>query len=267
MKRYFILFFRKTGLIKFADNIRFLIMLLFNYKSNCDFKHSNPSIVLPPPYFMYETFGLNYCNFHNGGIKTTEWLVSFFKKYKSLENLKVLDWGCGPGRIIRHLPNFMDETCRFFGTDYNNKYIQWCKKNLPDGTFIANQLNPPLQFENDTFDIIYGISIFTHLSKEKHIAWFDELMRILKPEGILFLTLHGNVFAKKLTQKEKILFEKGELVIRSSTKEGHRTYTAFQPKAFVKKLSAKYFVLEHVEGIIKNNKPQQDVWIISKTKA
>jgi hypothetical protein len=93
----------------------------------------------------------------------------------------------------------------------------------------------------------------------------DELMRILKPEGILFITLHGNIFTEKLTNEEKVLFGKGKLVVRSSTKEGHRTYVAFHPKTFVNKLVAKYTVLEHVEGIIKNNKPQQDVWIISNS--
>jgi hypothetical protein len=104
----FILFLREMGLVRFADYVRFLVMLLFNYKSNYYFKRTNPDVVLPPPYFLYETFGLNYHSFYNNSIETAEWLISFFGKYKTLENLKVLDWGCGPGRVIRHLPNFFN---------------------------------------------------------------------------------------------------------------------------------------------------------------
>jgi len=197
-------------------------------------------------------------------IDAAEWLVSFFKKYKTLENLKVLDWGCGPGRIIRHLPHFMDKSCKFYGTDYNKKYIKWSGSNISDVSFSVNQLQPPLQFNDNYFDIIYGISIFTHLSKKMHYAWFDELMRVLKPGGILFITLHGNAFQEKLTKSERDDFDKGKLVVKSNTKEGHRTFGAFQPPSFVKKLIGKNKILEHIPGDIKNGRPQQDVWIIEK---
>jgi SAM-dependent methyltransferase len=195
-----------------------------------------------------------------------KWLVSFFDKYITLEDVKVLDWGCGPGRVIRHLPNFMDKTCQFFGTDYNEKYIKWCSNHIPAVSFSLNRLGPPLQFENNTFDIIYGISIFTHLSEEMRLAWFNELIRTLKPGGILLLTLQGNAFTEKLTKGEKINFRKGHLVVKSNTKEGHRTYSAFQPIAFVKELIGVHEILEHIEGDKINNKPQQDVWIIKKSQ-
>jgi ubiquinone/menaquinone biosynthesis C-methylase UbiE len=219
---------------------------------------------MPPAYFIYETFNLNYNSFYNKSIETAEWLVSFFRKYKTLEDLKVLDWGCGPGRVIRHLPSFMGKTCKFYGTDYNKKYIKWCKKNLPDVTFIINHLHPPVEYDDNTFDIVYGISIFTHLSKEMHYAWFKELMRVTNPGGIVFLTLHGDVFKVKLTDAERELFENGELIIKARTKEGHRTFGAFHPSSFVIELIGKNEILEHVPGVIKNGKPGQDVWIIRK---
>jgi len=99
-----------------------------------------------------------------------------------------------------------------------------------------------------------------------HFAWFNELIRILKPGGILFLTLHGNAFIEKLTGGEKQLFKKGELVVKGNTKEGHRTFGAFQPESFVKKLIGENNVLEHVQGKVVEGRPQQDIWIIQKTK-
>ena len=112
--------------------------------------------------------------------------------------------------------------------------------------------------------IIYGISIFTHLSREMHYKWFNELMRILKPDAILFLTMHGEAFKIKLTEAEKEKFDKGYLIVKSNTKEGHRTFGAFQPTNFIKELIGENEILEHIAGEVKNGKPQQDIWIIRK---
>jgi len=251
--------------MKFLDKIQYYASYAKSYKLRRAFYIENPNVKLPPPYFIYETFNLNYFSFYNKSIETAEWLVSYFRKYKELENLKVLDWGCGPGRVIRHLPSFMDNSCQFYGTDYNEKYIDWCIKNISNVSFTTNKLAPPLNYKNETFDIVYGISIFTHLSKEMHFAWFNELIRVLKQGGILFLTLQGNGFRNKLTEIEKKHFDSGNLVVRSKSKEGHRTFSAFQPVSFVKKLIDTHEILEHVPGEVKNGKPQQDVWIIRVT--
>lgn len=256
---------RKFGLIKYADKIRYYVLFLRTYKSRQKFKRANPEVVLPPPYFLYETFNLNYFSFYDKSIETAKWLVSYFEKYKKLENINILDWGCGPGRVIRHLPSFIDKSCKCFGTDYNKSYTKWCGNHIHDVTFATNQLHPPLEYQSDFFDIVYGISIFTHLSEKMHYAWFKELMRIIKPEGILFLTLHGSAFTEKLTDFEKKQFNSGKLVVKGTTKEGHRTYGAFQPNSFVQKLIGSNIVLEHVPGDIQNGKPQQDVWIIKKS--
>ncbi len=243
-----------------------MILYIKTSKQRHKFLKENPGIKLPPPFYVYETFNLNYPAFYDKSNETAKWLVSYFRKYYTLENISILDWGCGPGRIIRHLPVLLDSSCSFYGTDYNKKYITWCSKNIPGVTFYVNNLQPPLQFMDNMFDIIYGISIFTHLSLQMHYAWFNELIRILKPGGILFLTLQGEAFRIKLSANEKNLFDAGELIMKANTKEGHRTFSAFQPPVFVKKLIGKNELLEHVAGEIKNGKPEQDVWIIRKSR-
>ncbi|MDR2010118.1 MAG: class I SAM-dependent methyltransferase [Bacteroidales bacterium] len=258
-------FIRNLGLIKFVDKLNFYIVLFKTRKQRNEFKKSHPDVALPPPFYMYETFGLNYESFYNKSESTAKWLISYFQKYSDLKNIKILDWGCGPGRVIRHLSVIMDPSCEFHGSDYNKKYIDWCSKNIINVTFKTNQLIPPLNYEENTFDIIYGISIFTHLSEEMHHAWFCELMRVLKHGGILILTLHGDAFKEKLTKSERDDFEKGKLIVKSNTKEGHRTYTAFQPTSFVEKLVANNKILEHVCGSTKNGKIEQDLWVIKKS--
>ena len=264
IKYHISLLLRSLGLIKIFDKARFYLLYLKTSKQRRKFQKSNPSAILPPSYFIYETFGLDYEHFYNVSNETAKWLISFFKKHKTLENASILDWGCGPGRIIRHLPALLDNSCRCFGTDYNAKYIHWCSKNIPGVTFKTNRLAPPLSFEDHSFDVIYGISIFTHLSEKMHYEWFDELFRVLKPGGILFLTLHGKAFKSKLPEAQRVIFDKGQLVVLSGTKEGHRTYGAYHPVGFVKKLAGDNEVVEWVEGGFIKGKPQQDVWIFQK---
>ena len=109
-------------------------------------------------------------------------------------------------------------------------------ENLPNISFNTNTLEAKLPYEDNSFDVIYGISIFTHLSEQMHFDWYKELYRVLKTNGILFLTTQGENFKLKLTQTENETFDEGSLVVRGNVKEGHRTYSAFQPNKFMKEL-------------------------------
>jgi|SRR5699024_10693651 len=265
MKKFFIKLIRKIGLIKFVDKIRFYFYLVKTYKSRQEFKKNHPNAILPPSYFLYETFNLNYSSYHNSK-KNAIQLIEVLKRFKEFKNIKILDWGCGPGRYISHLPRLIDDSCECYGTDYNKKYIKWCKNNIQNVTFTVNRLHPPMEYQSNFFDIVYCNSIFTHLSEEMHFAWFNELIRILKPQGILYITLQGSSFIKKLSNIEEKQFAEGKLVIRGNTKEGHRTYAAFHPESFVRKLIGNNNVLAHIPGEVNENKPQQDIWIIEKNR-
>lgn len=257
---------RRFGLMKIADDLRFGWYFIKTFKLRRQFRKAYPGIKLPPPYYVYETFNLNYFSFYHASAETAAWLTSKFRKYKQLQGVNILDWGCGPGRVIRHIPPLLEDSSKCYGTDYNKKYIQWCRKHIAGVSFSVNKLQPPLPYEADSFDIIYGISIFTHLSEAMHYAWIDELMRTLKKDGILLVTMQGEAFVHKLSPEEQQKFEQGKLVVKGNTTEGHRTYGAFQPPAFVRSLVTPYSLLEHVPGTVEDGKPEQDVWIISKNK-
>lgn len=256
---------RFFGLIYLTDWIRYYIEKVKNQKQNKSFKSKHPDLILPPDYLLYESFQLSYSKYYNGGLDTAKWLSDHFKKHIDLKSCNVLDWGCGPGRVIRHMPEVIGSDSHYYGTDYNSKSIQWCSKNLSNINFNTNSLKAELPYENDFFDVIYGISIFTHLSEEMHYNWYNELYRTLKPGGILFLTTHGDNYKAKLTQSEIEKFDKGELIERGKVKEGHRTYTAFQPKSFMENLFSNATILEHIETLPDGGGwLPQDIWIIRK---
>jgi SAM-dependent methyltransferase len=156
--------------------------------------------------------------------------------------------------------------CNYFGTDYNRGYVDWCTKNLPGIQFKGNDLTPPLAFGSNTFDALYGISIFTHLSEEMHRAWFAELMRVLRPGGLAMLTTHGDATRVNLTPEEQTQYDRNELVVRGHVKEGHRMYAAYQPPAFMRQLATgqEALVLEHIPGKREHWGIGQDVWVFQK---
>jgi SAM-dependent methyltransferase len=107
---------------------------------------------------------------------------------KWLDATAVLDWGSGCGRVARHLAPELGS--RFFGCDIDADNVAWCNANLP-GTYSPSSLEPPLPYADNTFDVIYGISVFTHLRAHWESQWLAELQRVLRPGGTMLMTVHG----------------------------------------------------------------------------
>jgi len=107
------------------------------------------------------------------------------------EGNKILDLGCGAGRMIRHLKN-LSAACEIWGTDISAEHIYWCKQNLsPPFNFATTTKIPHLPFEDRYFNLIYCGSLFTHIDDLAE-AWLLELRRILSPNGRLYITIHDN---------------------------------------------------------------------------
>ena len=252
------------GLLSFAEQLNFKFQK--NREKNKLFKKQNPGIVLPPDFYMYETFCLDYHKYYFEGIDAAKWIINQVDNEIDFHNKNILDWGCGPGRLIRHLPEILDKSNSVYGTDYNSKYVTWCQENLVDVKVEKNELMPPLLFDSEFFDFIYGISIFTHLSSEMHEKWMEELSRVLKPGGLLFLTLHGDGFKNKFNEKELEIYEAGNIVVQNFKVEGNRLYAAYQPPVFFKKLCNSYGfeIKQHQIGGVIKGKSQQDIWLLKK---
>ena len=103
--------------------------------------------------------------------------------------VEVLDWGCGCGRVSRWLnrPDW-----RMHGVDIDHENAAWCHQHLGKGeAWLGCDLEPPTPFEDASFDLIFGISVFTHLGEEAQFRWLSELKRLLRPGGVALVTVHG----------------------------------------------------------------------------
>jgi len=106
--------------------------------------------------------------------------------YSLADAKRILDFGCAAGRMIRCLPELTQ--AELWGVDISAEHIQWCINNLPMH-FAVSSIVPHLPFEDRFFDLIYCGSIFTHIEDNRE-TWLLELARILKPGGVLYLTIH-----------------------------------------------------------------------------
>ena len=110
---------------------------------------------------------------------------------RRLEDFKsILDFGCGCGRTIMWLQE-RSVSAAISGTDVDEASIRWCAAHLPFATFSVNAPDPPLAYQDCSFDLIYGISVLTHLEEARQFRWLTELHRVLKPNGLLLLSVHG----------------------------------------------------------------------------
>jgi len=97
----------------------------------------------------------------------------------------VLDWGCGCGRITRHLSGHTG--ARILGRDPDPRTVGWAARHLP-GDYRRSGYQPPLDLGDGAVDAIVSLSVFTHLTREGQRAWLAELARVLRPGGLLLLT-------------------------------------------------------------------------------
>jgi SAM-dependent methyltransferase len=174
---------------------------------------------------------------------------------------RVLDFGCGCGRVIRHLRHLRAE---LHGCDTNPVAVDWCADHLPFARFGVNELAAPLEYGCETFDAIYAFSVFTHLPPALQSHWMSELHRVLRPGGALVLSLHGDALLPKLRRAERAAYRRGELVVRAGELPGTNHCAAFHPPAFVRGAFARGFeVVRHAEQGATGN-PPQDAWVLRK---
>ena len=257
---------RKMNLLSSAERARFYLQKIKYKRDNNAFRNERPDFVLPPEFFIYETYRLNYKWYYEDGRSSAEEIVILLSKYYDLAEpgKRILDWGCGPGRIVRHLPSLLS-TAEIYGIDYNENYIKWCSENLKKIHFSTNKIGPPMNYAASFFDAIIGLSIFTHLSEKNHFAWIDELYRIIKVGGVILITTQGEAYKSRLTSNEKEIFDSGRLVTRKYLKEGNRLYSSFQPQEFIQELIAgKFQIIEFIPGKMQNGEPSQDNWVLKK---
>lgn len=118
---------------------------------------------------------------------------------------RVLDVGCGIGRMARPLAGYLRSPGAYEGFDVMPDAIEWCQAayaNRPDFNFrvaeVTNGLYRPhggvpaeqyrFPYDDASFDFVFATSVFTHLLPAAANRYLAESARVLRPGGRLLAT-------------------------------------------------------------------------------
>ena len=235
-------------------------------KRNARFKHvpAADGLPMPPPNLVYLVTGqFDSEAFYNNGVLGAECIQNVVRRHGLAFNRfgKVLDFGCGCGRIMRQWQGLTRS--KLYGVDSNPRLVEWCRRNLTFGQFEVNTSATPLDFADLTFDFIYSISVFTHLNETDQHFWMGELIRVLKPGGHLLITVHGTTRLRHLTPEQRGAFETGKVVITHSRYSGQNLCATYHPELYVRNVLCRALVFVAFEaGGAKD--ANQDVFLLQK---
>jgi ubiquinone/menaquinone biosynthesis C-methylase UbiE len=254
---------RPLRLLGLADFFLYLQLRWRFRGSNQRFLAANPQAPVPPPAILYDILGTcDLAGFHSGGRQHAAEISRIIAEQAPGRPLRILEWGCGPARVLPYLSAPDGSLWERHGSDYNPKTIAWCRQKLPQLTFHLNQLGPPIPVPDASFDVVYCISVFTHLSEERHHLWVAEMQRLLKPGGLFIGTFHGAYYRSQLSPAEQQGFDEGRLVVRAGVREGKKNYAAYHSDQFVQRLLSPFAKVWQTESQVFT----QSLWCAVKTQ-
>jgi SAM-dependent methyltransferase len=217
-----------------------------------------PARALPPPVLRYRVHrALDSASYLANGRSIAQCLVDTLAAHGVvLQRLVVLDFACGPGRVIGELAAAA-KCCEMHGSDIDVEAIEWARKNLAAvARFAINTPAPPTAYASGMFDVIYSVSLFTHLDAPAQHQWLAEMARLLKPGGLLLATTHGRCATGSCTEAEFAALARDGFVYRTDRKGRFKVdglpdfyQTTFHTVEYVRRHWGRHLeVVEHIEG-------------------
>lgn len=93
--------------------------------------------------------------------------------------------------MLRHFYNNEHKTLgwKLHGSDIQAYLVEWMRQHFPrEIEVLSASTFPRLPYKDDSLDVIYGISVFTH-TKYLWDAWLSEFRRVLRPGGLAIQTV------------------------------------------------------------------------------
>lgn len=100
------------------------------------------------------------------------------------------DIGCGGGVNLE-----TRKDCTFMGCDISSEFVKICK-NRGYNVILGDCVKIP--YKTNMFDYVLNIAVLPHLStEEKRLQAIKELVRITKPDGLIYIQVWGYEFNNK----------------------------------------------------------------------
>lgn len=154
---------------------------------------------VPPRWLRFDS--------QNDHIAVGEHLLELCKRYGGLQpGQRVLDIGCGSGRLAAPLIDFLGEHGSYCGFDIDEEAVAWCASHIGENDQNVQFLCVAVRnehyrrgpqhgaetlifpYDSESFDFAVATSVFTHLTKDEAVNYVKQAARVLKPGGTALLT-------------------------------------------------------------------------------
>ena len=182
---------------------------------------------------------------------------------------KVLDLGCGNGRNVVY---FNEKLTDYYGVDNSVELINLAKKKYPQKNFRVDDALS-LSFAGDFFDKVYSVAVLHQIpSEELRLKFLREAKRVLKPKGLLALTVWKlyrtdhlmlilKSFFMKMMKKSKLDY--GDVLIPWGDKI-ERYYHFFSEKELKGLIEKAGFKLIESGVVRSDDNDRQNIYIIAQ---
>lgn len=123
--------------------------------------------------------------------------VCFYRRLKQawtengsgeMAGARVLDFGCGWGRLTRMLARDVDPG-NLFGCDPVESILEVCRENGVPAQLARSEFLPEEVPFDTRFDLAFSFSVFTHISERAHLASLEAIHDALAPGGVFVATI------------------------------------------------------------------------------
>ncbi|MGD2150231.1 MAG: class I SAM-dependent methyltransferase [Desulfobacterales bacterium] len=134
--------------------------------------------------------------FRRTGVEDAKVISSFFKG-RNMSDWRVLEYGCGVGRLMEPLSRRFG---KIHGIDISDEMVKLGRQRLKGSQFSFHVLkNGDLPFSDGSFDLVYSMHVFQHMPKSSFRRLMPEIARVLKPGGLfLFHIMYPYTLRRKL---------------------------------------------------------------------
>jgi SAM-dependent methyltransferase len=178
----------------------------------------------------------------------------------------ILDFGCGCGRLGRM---FKGHPGKVTGCDVDGRLVDWVNNNLSHMVAVRTEPAEPLPFEDDSFDGVISVSVFSHLDENTQKLYLGELQRVSASGAYLFLTTHGDRALARALNEDRIFEMLGILradlnraatgmnerrhnfILQPSghlTSEHYKYGITFIPESYVRRVWTEFFDVAAIVG-------------------